>query len=166
MNLACLMVGCSLAMSALAQSSASFRADAQHSGLYPDAGAPVLHGYRWRYPTHGPVYGSATVADDAVFIGSNDHYLYSLALADGVERWKFKTGSRVDSTPALADGLVLFFQLRWISVPPWTNARDRSYGSTSLVVSGDSRRSICTGQCRLTSNAGSVRRVPVVADDR
>jgi|SRR5215467_14121877 len=40
------------------------------------------------------------------FFGSNDHYLYAVDLETGSEKWKFKNGSRVASSPAVAQGLV------------------------------------------------------------
>jgi eukaryotic-like serine/threonine-protein kinase len=85
---------------------AMFRADAEHGGIYPGPGAPVLHGLKWKFRTHGPVLSSPVVADEVVYVGSNDHFVYALNAADGTKRWKFKTDSRVTSSPAVASGLV------------------------------------------------------------
>ena len=46
--------------------------------------------------------------DGTAYFGSNDHYVYAVNIADGVQRWKFKTGSRVTSSPAVYDGRVYF----------------------------------------------------------
>ncbi|HVH89608.1 MAG TPA: PQQ-binding-like beta-propeller repeat protein [Terriglobales bacterium] len=40
--------------------------------------------------------------------GSNDHNLYAIEAESGTLKWKFKTGSRVTSSPAVANGLVYF----------------------------------------------------------
>ena len=85
---------------------ASFRGDAQHSGLYPDAGAPQLHGIKWKFKTGGAVTSTPAVSEGTAYFGSNDHFLYAVNLADGTQRWKFKTGSRVTSSPAVYQGRV------------------------------------------------------------
>ncbi len=50
----------------------------------------------------------ASCYTNTLYIGSNDHYLYALSVADGTERWKYKTGSRVASSPAVYAGRVYF----------------------------------------------------------
>jgi eukaryotic-like serine/threonine-protein kinase len=102
------LICATLPLAAQAQASASFRGDERHSGIYPDAGVPVLHGVKWKFKTHGPVISTPAIADGIAYFGSNDHYLYAVDAASGTERWKFKTGSRVDSSPAVADGRVYF----------------------------------------------------------
>ena len=47
---------------------------------------------------------SPVVADDAVYVGSGDGKVYSVALSTGVKRWSYATQSRVRSSPAIADG--------------------------------------------------------------
>jgi outer membrane protein assembly factor BamB len=48
------------------------------------------------------------VIDGTAYFGSDDHYVYAVNLADGRQRWKFKTGSRVTSSPAVYRGYVYF----------------------------------------------------------
>jgi outer membrane protein assembly factor BamB len=88
--------------------SATFRGDAQHSGIYMQTGVPVLHGVKWKFKTNGWVVSSPVVFDDTAYFGSNDHNLYAVNLKDGSQRWKFKTGSRVSSSPAVYQGRVYF----------------------------------------------------------
>jgi outer membrane protein assembly factor BamB len=38
-----------------------------------------------------------------VFVGSHDDYLYALDAKTGAERWRFKTGYRVYSSPAVTE---------------------------------------------------------------
>jgi outer membrane protein assembly factor BamB len=93
---------------ALSQGIASFRGDAQHTGIYQQVGVPVLHGIKWKFKTRAAVISTPAVIDGTAYFGSNDHYLYAVNLADGVQRWKFKTGSRVTSSPAVFNGRVYF----------------------------------------------------------
>jgi outer membrane protein assembly factor BamB len=97
-----------LSVPALAQTIASFRGDAQHSGIYMQSGVPLLHGIKWKFKTGGAVISTPAVMDGTAYFGSNDHYVYAVNLADGAQRWKFKTGSRVTSSPAVYRGHVYF----------------------------------------------------------
>jgi outer membrane protein assembly factor BamB len=97
-----------LPASLLAAPLASFRGDERHSGIYQAAGAPILHGVRWKFKTNGPVVSTPAIAGDTAYVGSNDHYLYAVNLSNGELRWKFKTGSRVASSPAVYAGRVYF----------------------------------------------------------
>ena len=103
--LVALIVFLSLAQAVCADS-VSFRGNAQHSGIYAGAGVPVLHGVKWKFKTGGAVLSSPVVADGAVYVGSNDHFVYAVNAANGRKRWAFKTGSRVMSSAAVDSGLV------------------------------------------------------------
>jgi hypothetical protein len=76
-------------------------------------------GSRWAFVTGGIVY-----------FGSDDHHLHALHLATGVERWKFKAGGRIPSTPAIADG-VLFF----LSYDANFDAVDAANGALKMEIS-------------------------------
>jgi outer membrane protein assembly factor BamB len=91
-----------------AQAIASFRGDAQHSGIYQQIGAPLLHGIKWKFKTGAAVISTPAVLDGTAYFGSNDHYLYAVNLADGTQRWKFKTDGRVTSSPAVYQGRIYF----------------------------------------------------------
>jgi eukaryotic-like serine/threonine-protein kinase len=95
-----------LSLPAAAQPVASFRGDAQHSGIYPQAGAPALHGIKWKFKTGAGVLSTPAVLDGTAYFGSNDHYVYAVNLGDGTQRWKFKTNGRVTSSPAVFQGRV------------------------------------------------------------
>ena len=43
-----------------------------------------------------------------VYVGSEDGRLYALDARTGQEKWSFKTGSPVHSSPAVAGGVVYF----------------------------------------------------------
>ena len=58
----------------------------------------------WTFKTAGPVKSSAAIAQNRVYIGSNDSNVYALNLADGQRIWAFRTGGAVESSPLfLAD---------------------------------------------------------------
>jgi outer membrane protein assembly factor BamB len=44
------------------------------------------------------------VADDVVYVGSWDRYVYALDGEDGAEQWRFQTGDAVDTTAAVVEG--------------------------------------------------------------
>lgn len=51
-----------------------------------------------------------SVSSPVVFVGSDDHHMYSLARSDGKVEWKFKTGGKVQSTAAVShDGQTIYF---------------------------------------------------------
>ena len=93
---------------AAAQTMASFRGDAVHSGIYAQPGVSLLHGIKWKFKTGGAVISTPAVLDGAAYFGSSDHFLYAVNIADGTQRWKFKTGSKVTSSPAVYQGHVYF----------------------------------------------------------
>jgi outer membrane protein assembly factor BamB len=48
------------------------------------------------------------VANGVVYIGSWDHKVYALNAKTGKKLWSYTTGSSVDSSPAVANGVVYF----------------------------------------------------------
>ena len=43
-----------------------------------------------------------------LYFGSCDNYLYILDIKTGEEKWKFKTGGQVHSSPVVSEGVVYF----------------------------------------------------------
>jgi outer membrane protein assembly factor BamB len=62
----------------------------------------------WTFQTGGAIWGTPTVQDDVLYIGSDDKNLYALDALTGEVEWQFPTGDIVRSTPALAHGNVYF----------------------------------------------------------
>jgi outer membrane protein assembly factor BamB len=52
------------------------------------------------------VQSSAALHEGTLYIGSGDGRLYALDATTGAQRWQFRTGRAISSTPAVADGLV------------------------------------------------------------
>ncbi len=78
-----------------------FRSDAAHSGRSP-LGSAVVNGLAWRFATGGKVRSTPAVAKGRAVFGSEDGFLYAIALATGQEVWKVKIGGDVSSSPAIA----------------------------------------------------------------
>ncbi len=98
-----------LAIGAAAEedSSAMFRGDPAHRGIYQSL-APPLHTVKWRFHTKGWIFSSPTVHGGAVFIGSSDDDEYAVRESDGGQIWKFATKGPVRSSAAVAYGSVFF----------------------------------------------------------
>jgi outer membrane protein assembly factor BamB len=60
----------------------------------------------WSFETERRVHSPATVVNDTVFVGSNDHYLYAINAEDGTEQWRAESNSGVQIAPAVMDGTV------------------------------------------------------------
>src|SRR5712691_4549449 len=85
-----------------AQQTATFRGDAAHTGVYSSPGPASFHKIKRQFHTGGQLLSSPVVADGSVFFASNDHHLHALDLLTGTEKWNFKTGDRIPSSPAIA----------------------------------------------------------------
>ena len=92
----------------LAADSASFRGNAQHTGVYDAAGVPKLGGIKWSFKTEGQVIASPAVHGDTVYIGSTGGILYAIDRATGASKWQYLVKSRIASSPAVAGGLIYF----------------------------------------------------------
>lgn len=77
--------------------------------LDPDSGDEI-----WRQEV-GPMWTSPAVDDDTVYVGGDDGMLRALALDDGEVRWSKDTGTRLRSSPAVADGTVVVGAMRLLA---------------------------------------------------
>jgi eukaryotic-like serine/threonine-protein kinase len=86
---------------------AMFRGDPGRTGLQPGPGPvgdPVL---LWRYPVAERTVSSPVKAGDTIYTGG-DNGLLAIDARTGSLRWKFETERTVESSPAVAEGLVYF----------------------------------------------------------
>ena len=60
----------------------------------------------WRNPTGGWVVNAPTVADGAVYAGSDDNHVYALDAETGELLWRFETDDVIRSSPTVAGGAV------------------------------------------------------------
>ena len=60
----------------------------------------------WRYPTGEWVVNAPTVADGAVYFGSDDNHVYALDTETGELLWRFETDDVIRSSPTVAGGAV------------------------------------------------------------
>jgi eukaryotic-like serine/threonine-protein kinase len=86
-------------------STAMFRADAAHLGVY-DSSAPTLRSVRWRFHVNASLISSPAVADGMVYVGSSDGKIYAIKRSDGTSVWHFQTQGPVSSSPAVWNGIV------------------------------------------------------------
>lgn len=61
----------------------------------------------WTVRTGAPVFGSPTVADGVVYVGSDDGSLYALDAESGETRWIFETRARIRARPTIHGGRVI-----------------------------------------------------------
>lgn len=69
-------------------------------------GLPSKLEQTWVTKTGGPVRSSAALADQTVYVGSDDGYLYALDLETGELRWRYRLAGAVASSPAAASGRI------------------------------------------------------------
>jgi outer membrane protein assembly factor BamB len=87
-----------------------FRGGPAHLGVYESA-APTLSVVKWKFKTQGRIVSTPVVSGDLVFVGSADHRLYAVRVADGTLAWAFKSDQAVNSSPAVGNGFVYFNSL-------------------------------------------------------
>lgn len=72
------------------------------------AGAEIVHPrIQWAFQTEGPIRGSAILAEDSLYFGSADGFLYAVAKADGDLRWKFQTGGSIAGAPVISGATLI-----------------------------------------------------------
>jgi len=61
---------------------------------------------QWMFETEGKIYGSPTLAEGNVVIGSEDGHVYAVDAATGQERWRYQTGGAVYASPVYEEGML------------------------------------------------------------
>ncbi len=85
-----------------------FMGNEQHSGNFNSIPVKEEPEILWKVKTGGQVISSPVIANNVVFIGSNDSKLYAINAKSGKTEWEYKTGAPISSTPLLAKGKVMF----------------------------------------------------------
>jgi eukaryotic-like serine/threonine-protein kinase len=60
----------------------------------------------WTYTTGDAIASSSLVADEVIYVGSQDHTLYALSAQEGEKLWSYTTGDSILSSPTVAEGVV------------------------------------------------------------
>ncbi len=63
---------------------------------------------KWSFVTQGEVWGSPTVSQGVLYIGSDDGFLYALDARTGGEKWRFQAEKGIRSRPAVSPEVVCF----------------------------------------------------------
>jgi outer membrane protein assembly factor BamB len=68
----------------------------------------TTHKFQWIFKTEDNIESSPSVANNVLYIGSNDGKLYAIDAKNGTKLWDFATGGKISSSPAFADGVIYF----------------------------------------------------------
>jgi outer membrane protein assembly factor BamB len=87
---------------------AMFHSNKSHNGIYQAPELKNLGKLKWKYKTGGRIFSSPAVADQMVYVGSEDSSLYAMNAEAGNLVWACKTGGAVSSSPAVFNKTVYF----------------------------------------------------------
>ena len=93
-----------------AQDSFMFRGDPSHTGVYHTS-VPKDLSVKWTFRAAEAIVSSPTVANDLVYVGSSDNFLYAVAAATGKLKWKFDAHGNVASSPAVSGDSIFVVSL-------------------------------------------------------
>lgn len=62
----------------------------------------------WSFQSDGAIWGSPSIGNNTIYIGSDDRRLYAIEAHSGRLKWKYETGGLVRSQPAIADQRIYF----------------------------------------------------------
>ncbi|QIA08640.1 PQQ-binding-like beta-propeller repeat protein [Draconibacterium halophilum] len=82
--------------------------NSQHTGYYNSPSVKTEPDILWKVKTEGQVISSPTLANNIIYVGSEDHKLYAIDATTGTVKWTYKTNGPVHSTPLVAKGKVMF----------------------------------------------------------
>ena len=85
----------------------TYRGDHGRSGVMPGPGpiaAPIVD---WQFETGEPTESSVAIDGELIVLATQRGSVIALDRADGTERWRVLLGTRVGSSPTIADGFVI-----------------------------------------------------------
>jgi eukaryotic-like serine/threonine-protein kinase len=89
----------------------------------------------WRFDTTSPVVGGVTVEDGRAYVGGRDGNVHAIDIETGKEDWNFQAPGRVETPPAVAEGLVLLVSEGFKTGLATTYALDASTGKEEWAFS-------------------------------
>src|SRR4051812_17222090 len=84
----------------------TYRGGAARAGVSLSTGPSSNPVELWNVQTGGGINSEPVVVGGVVYVGSDDGNFYALDQATGAERWRVETGDVVQTTAAVADGVV------------------------------------------------------------
>ena len=84
-----------------------YRMDPTHQGVQPGPGPEGQPQLAWSVKAGGPIESSPILANDTLFFGSDDGYLYALDPRTGADRWRLDLGAPAPASPAFDAGVVV-----------------------------------------------------------
>lgn len=66
---------------------------------------------RWKFKTEGTIRGTAITAEDRIYFGSADGFMYALNKNTGALIWKYKTDGSISATPVKTAAMIIFTSL-------------------------------------------------------
>ncbi len=105
----------------------------------------------WNFKTEYEIKSSPVIADDKIFIGSNDGHVYALDLKSGKEIWKFDAGDDIEAAPLYYNQTIYIGSLNnefyaldaGTGALKWKYKTDGEiYGSANIIESEESAQSL------------------------
>jgi outer membrane protein assembly factor BamB len=89
-----------------------------------------------KYSQFGRFVAGALIEGDTVYVGSTDGNLYALDVGSGEEKWRFRAGNEIWSTPLLADGTLYITSLdhHLYAIDPTNGDELWHYGAGGAIV--------------------------------
>ncbi len=125
---------------------AEFRGDAYNSGVFDTVGLPVLAGEKWKVTlNNATLHSSPVMADNTIYIGSEEGSFYAINADNGGIVWQTNTGGRIRSTAAvygeelyyLDDTSTLYALSRASGEQLWSVKLNDVFVGTSLIDQWD-----------------------------
>ncbi len=85
-----------------------FMHDISYMGISSDTTLRPPLALLWKFKTGGPVNSSPVVANETVYVGSDDHRIYALHARKWGVKWEFEAGDRIICAPTVYSGRVYF----------------------------------------------------------
>jgi outer membrane protein assembly factor BamB len=90
----------------------SFRGNNQLTGVSAAHISPPLR-LLWSFKTGDAIKSSPVVANNTIFVGSNDGFLYAIT-SEGKLKWKFNAGTSIEAPPLVLDNIVFVGSLEGV----------------------------------------------------
>ncbi|KAF2330693.1 PQQ-binding-like beta-propeller repeat protein [Flavobacterium daemonense] len=76
--------------------------------IFDGKGYQPIGDLKWKFKTNGKIFSSPIAKNGAIYIGSEDGFLYSINEKSGKENWKFKTNGAIHSSFSIFENIIYF----------------------------------------------------------